>query len=118
MSVVSGTVQNFDLGPRKREEAFAFRYTGFIEVPRDAVYQFTVVSDDGAKLYVAGQLVVDNDGIHPAKAAVGSIGLRAGKHAITLLFFDAGSHEYLAVSYQGPGIPRQVIPDRVLLRTE
>ena len=43
-----GTVVNIDLGPRNKENDFAFRFTGFIEVPTDGVYTFYSTSDDGS----------------------------------------------------------------------
>jgi len=48
----TGTVHNFDLGVRTRDEDVALQFTGFFEVPRDGMYKFTISSDDGSRLFV------------------------------------------------------------------
>ena len=44
----------------------------------------------GSKLWIGPQLVVENDGLHGMQERTGSIGLQAGKHAITIGFFERG----------------------------
>jgi hypothetical protein len=43
-------------------------------------YTFGVSSNDGSKLFIAGKLVVDNDGGHGANLIHGEIALKAGIH--------------------------------------
>eukprot|EP01052_Picozoa_sp_SAG31_P081865 SAG31_NODE_41826_length_274_cov_0.708571_1_plen_41_part_01 len=38
-------------------------------VPTDGSYNFATESDDGSLLYVDGQRVVDNDGLHGTRRA-------------------------------------------------
>jgi hypothetical protein len=40
----------------------------------------------------------------------GLIRLKAGLHPVTVTFFEQGGDEKLEVSYEGPGINKQVIP--------
>ncbi|TGE27561.1 PQQ-dependent sugar dehydrogenase [Hymenobacter metallicola] len=112
----TGTVTGFDLGPRSRDENFAFRYTGYVRVPADGVYSFFTNSDDGSQLFIGTQLVVNNDGLHGAAEKSGTIGLRAGVHAITVTFFERTGAEVLGVSYAGPGLAKQPIPGAALSR--
>lgn len=63
-------------------------YTGYIEVPEDGIYTFKLTSDDGSILYIADNLVVDNDGRHEAVTIYGQIALSKGKHPIKLNYFD------------------------------
>jgi len=60
-----GTAENFDLSLAKRKDAFAMRFSGKIKIPKEGVYRFFLVSDDGSKLYIDGKEIVDHDGIHP-----------------------------------------------------
>ncbi|HET6408893.1 MAG TPA: PA14 domain-containing protein, partial [Chthoniobacteraceae bacterium] len=60
--------------------------------------------------------IVDNDGIKTKETASGSVYLRAGRHPITVEWFNRLGEEELKVEYEGPGIPRQVIPANVLFR--
>jgi hypothetical protein len=70
-------------------ELFAIRYEGKFTVPADGSYQFKVVSDDGAVLYVDGSKVVDNDGVHTSKTTSGQAQLKAGEHQLKLDYFQA-----------------------------
>jgi glucose/arabinose dehydrogenase len=112
----SGNVANFDLAPRHKDDLFGFRYTGYVQVPADGVYTFYTNSDDGSRLYIGNTLVVDNDGAHNPLEKSGTIGLKAGKHAITVDYFERYNGEVLQVSYAGPGINKQLIPNAVLSR--
>ncbi|MBC7188176.1 MAG: alpha-L-fucosidase [Calditrichaeota bacterium] len=110
----SGTVSTFDFAPRDTSEHFGFRYTGFVSVPKDGVYRFFTVSDDGSRLFVAGQQVVDNDGLHGALERSGAIPLAAGFHPITVTFFERTGGDVLEVLWAGPGIDKQPIPAEAL----
>jgi glucose/arabinose dehydrogenase len=112
----TGTVTNFSLTPRNRSDNFAFRFTGYVQVPANGLYTFYTSSDDGSKLYIGNTLVVNNDGLHAARERAGTIRLRAGKHAITVTFFDNTGSEALGVSYAGPGITKRAIPASALFR--
>ena len=112
----STVLSRFRLDWRTRDDAFALRFRGFIRVPQEGIYNFYLASDDGSKLYIGEQEVVDNDGIHPVTEKSGWIALKAGLHPITVTFWDAVWDEALQVSYAGPGIARQAIPADVLFR--
>lgn len=115
-AVKTGTVANFDLSPRNQNDYFAFRFTGFVNVPTDGEYTFFTSSDDGSKLFIGSTEVVNNDGLHGVQERSGTIGLKAGRHAITVTFFEKTGGEALTVSYQGPGIAKQAIPASALFR--
>jgi len=61
----TGSSGAFSLGVAKRGDNYAIKFEGFFKIDRDGEYKFSVNSDDGSKLYVDGQQVVDNDGVHP-----------------------------------------------------
>ena len=113
--ISTGTLANFALVPR-RQENFAFVYTGYVTAPADGMYTFSTTSDDGSRLFIGNTLVADNDGLHPAQEVSGTIGLKAGQHAIRVEFFQRGGGYLLEVRYAGPGTPKQLIPDAALFR--
>ena len=113
----SGSVANFDMSVRNRVDNYGFKYSGFVQVPTDGTYTFYTSSDDGSKLFIGTTEVVNNDGLHALQERSGTIGLKAGKHAISVTFFEATGGEGLAVSYTGPGITKQAIPNTALFRT-
>ena len=115
-SAKSGSLANFSLSPATNSLNYAFRYKGYIDIPSDGYYNFYTNSDDGSRLYIGDNLVVDNDGLHATVENYGSIGLKKGKHAITELFFQKTGGAVLETSYSGPGITKQLIPNSVLYR--
>jgi hypothetical protein len=116
-AVETGFVDNFDLGPRKRDDYFGFVYTGYININTEGSYTFYTSSDDGSRLYIGDKLVVDNDGKHDKTEKSGTIRLAAGKHHIRVEYFDDTSSHALEVRYSGPGITKSLIPDSMLFRS-
>ncbi|WP_461071835.1 NPCBM/NEW2 domain-containing protein [Spirosoma horti] len=112
----TGTVSSVDLSVRNRDEQFGIRYKGYISVPTDGTYTFYTNSDDGSKLLIGTTEVVNNDGLHGAVEKSGTIGLKAGKHALTLPFLQGGGGQSFVVSYEGPGISKQTIPTAAFYR--
>ena len=45
-------------------DAFAARFTGFLRIATPGDYTLFLTSDDGARLWLDGQLIIDNDGLH------------------------------------------------------
>jgi hypothetical protein len=85
-----------------------------VNVPADGQYTFYTSSDDGSKLYIGTTQVVDNDGLHASQERSGTIGLRAGRHSITVTFFEATGGETLTVSYSSPALAKTTIPASAL----
>jgi len=114
----TGRVANFDLAPRDRDENFAFRFHGFLRIERPALYTFYTTSDDGSSLSINGAPVVDNDGLHAVTTRSGTIFLEAGRHAISVGFFDRTSVHSLVVEYSAGHLPRQLVPSSILSHRE
>jgi hypothetical protein len=114
----SGTTSNISISLANRAEHMAFNFAGFINVPTDGQYTFYTNSDDGSKLYIDNVLVVNNDGLHSAAEKSGSIGLKAGKHAISIGYFNQTGGEILTASYAGTGISKQAIPSSAFYRIQ
>ena len=111
-----GFIDNFDITGSPAPGNFGYEFTGFIDIPVRGMYTFYTQSDEGSELYIGGNLVVDNNGSHTSTEEFGTIGLNAGKHEITVKYFDAAGPQELAVSYKGPSLPKTVIPNSVLYR--
>jgi hypothetical protein len=116
--VKTGTVNNIDLGVRGRDSQYGLRFQGYINVPADGQYTFYTSSDDGSRLLIGSTQVVNNDGAHGVTELSGTVGLKAGRHAVTVLFFQGGGGQDLTVSYAGPGINKQVVPASAWFRVD
>jgi putative heme-binding domain-containing protein len=112
----AGVVANFGLDNQYvlHPEAYALKFEGTIHIPHDGEYTFATRSDDGSRLYIDDNEVVDNDGLHGMLEKSGSTTLHAGPHRIVVTFFENGGGEGLEVSWSGPGIEKQPVPDEVL----
>lgn len=94
----SGTAREVSLTDRKRDEHFAMDFRGYVRVPADGVYRFTLDSDDGSVLEVGGATVVDNDGFHGIRLRSGSVALRRGVHRIRIRYFNGTADRELRLS--------------------
>ncbi len=109
--VKSGVLANFELSPRKEVERFGFEYTGYIRVPATGVYAFFTDSDDGSRLYIGDEMVVDNDGLHGMREVRGVIALAEGLHPIRVTFFEKTGGDDLKVYYQTENSSKQAVPE-------
>jgi hypothetical protein len=99
--------QSFDLGfpgVTKRFEWFAIDYKGRFWITRPGMYRWALISDDGSKLYIDDELVIENDGVHPTEEQRGEGELREGMHRIRVSYFQ-GPRTGVALIFRvaGPG---------------
>jgi hypothetical protein len=98
----------FDLGPRTRDEAFGFVFEGTLVVPQAGRYTFFLDSDDGSRLTVADNVVLEYDGIHGiGKEKSRSVSLPAGRLPIKLEYFQNVAGLGLEVAWSGPSFERR-----------
>ena len=91
-------------GVTDRFEWFAIDYNGRFWIEKPEKYRFSLVSDDGSKLYIDDHLVINNDGVHPAIAVQGSVNLAGGLHRIRVSYFQGPRyHVALMLGVAGPG---------------
>lgn len=110
--IKTGTNPNVNLNPRTRNENFALVFTGQLVVAKPGKYTFFLSSDDGSRLYIKDQMVVDNDGAHGVQEKSAVIDLTAGWQPITVQYYQGIGGYALDLSWQGPDIPTKTrIPD-------
>ena len=102
-------VESIGIPGRARGTNIALRFTCRVEVLRNGEYTFYTRSDDGTRLYVGGEKVVENGGQHPARERSGTIVLEAGVHSVVVEYFQGGGGKALSASWSGPGIERRPI---------
>ncbi len=94
-------------GPREEHVAYAF--LGALRVQQDDMYTFRLTSDDGSRLWVDGDLLIDNDGLHGSVELAGSDALAKGWHTIRVEWFNATGGAELALTLQaGAGEPAPI----------
>jgi len=101
--ISSGVADIISVAKKNRVDKFAFEFTGYIKIAKDAVYTFYTQSDDGSKLFIDDEEVVDNDGDHGTVEKSGKVALRKGLHKIRVIYFDSGGGNELKVLMQPEG---------------
>jgi mono/diheme cytochrome c family protein len=114
----SGPVSGISIDGFKNRDNFAVEFEGFLRIEKAGEYVFFVTSDDGAQIFVDGELVTNNDGIHPEQESKGKINLEPGLHKFRVAYFEAGGGEELKVTWQTKGLPRQSISNAVLTNSD
>src|SRR5262249_50042718 len=98
-------------------ETFSVAWTGYLTVPSDGVYFFSLESDDGSWLYVDDQPVVENGGIHTSLIKLGGARLGAGPHRVRLRYNQNGGGATLRWLWAHDGVKGYVdVPGWALSR--
>jgi hypothetical protein len=85
-------------------------FTGSIQAPATGFYTLSIESDDGSRLYLGDQLLIDNDGLHGMQERSARVALAAGFHPLRVEFFENGGGAGVIVRWQSDTIARQAIP--------
>lgn len=91
------------------DQAVGVRFVGTFDAEQSGTYRFFLQSDDGSRLYLDGQLVVDNDGQHGSQERSGKIELSRGRHVLRLDYFNALGDKDLLLRYAVDDGPKQVL---------
>lgn len=96
--------RNFEEGfPKVKElfEYFSLQTTTTLIAPVDGDYTFQLNSDDGSRLYIDGQEVIDNDGEHQAFGPNPEDSQSEGLKEV-VVFLKKGDHALALNYFQGP----------------
>lgn len=94
---------------------FSARWSGFVQPRFSDTYTFTTVSDDLAKVWVDGKLVVDASSPHQVRLDKGTIALQAGrKYAIKVEFAETKGEAFMKLNWSSPNLSQQVVPKEQL----
>jgi hypothetical protein len=74
-----------------------------LQVPQDGTYGFRLISDDGSRLHIGDQEVIDHDGLHGAEPKDGTANLTTGLHPLRIEHFEAGGGQQLTLQWKPPG---------------
>lgn len=116
--VKEGTFRNFSIKEAAADDHFGYQFRSQINIPEKGVYKFHIYSDDGARLFIDGQEVIDNDGSHSAGEATGKVALEKGFHKICVIYFEDYMGQALEIGITGKNLPKQVLPDEMLFLPE
>ncbi len=89
---------------------FAARWTGEVTIPISAEWTFYTATDDGQRLWVNDQQLIDDWNNHGTTEVSGTIYLEAGTYPIEMHYFEAvgGAEAYLR--WECEFVPKDIIP--------
>ncbi len=97
------------------DSTFVTHVIANLDVAESGSYEFRLISDDGSRLYINDELVVDHDGLHPAEPKDGTVELEPGRHSLFIEHFENFGGEHLTLAWQPPGASEfEVVPTAVL----
>jgi len=109
--VAAGTVDRFRIDiPKRRDDDFGISFTGYLDVPVTGAYTFYTWSDDGVRIWIGNERIINDDTVHASTSYLGTIALAAGKHPITVGYFDHLGGDILRVAWWTPGYAKEEIP--------
>ena len=89
-------------------------YRGWVDVPNTGTWTIGTLSDDGSKVYIDDELIVDNDGLHGSREVTSDRHLQAGMRKLRVEFFDSKYDATVQLKFGGPGFNYGVIPNQYL----
>ncbi len=114
---------NFDWGTASPAasigaETFSVRWSGQVQPQFSQLYTFYVTADDGVRLWVNGQLLINDWADRPPTERSGTIALQANqRYNIVLEYYENFGGAVARLSWSSPSQPKQIIPQANLFNT-
>ena len=111
---------NFDwvLGspdPALPVDGFSVRWSGAVTPRFSEKYTFFASSDDGIRVWVNGQLILENWADHPVTETAGVVSLTAGQLTdVKVEFYEQAGGAVAKLEWQSSSQPREVVPVALL----
>jgi hypothetical protein len=111
---------NFNWGSGSPDEAvgednFSVRWTGEVEAAFTETYTFYISVDDGVRLWVDGQQLVDNWTAYGPTEKSGKIDLAGGQtYSVLMEMYENGGSAVAELRWSSPRTPKQLIPQAAL----
>lgn len=87
----------------KLNSSYGLFFEGLVRINEDGDYSFSLKADDGARLYIDNELVVDNDKPFKQFEKNGAIPLLSGLHRIKLYYYNYKGGSSIKLSYSVNG---------------
>jgi len=83
---------------------FSARWTGRIRSDESGTYEFTVATDDGARLYINGRLLIDDWSDHAIRARSARVAMEAGKsYDLKMEYYENAGAAIARLGWTKPG---------------
>jgi len=89
---------------------FSVRWTSELTPPAPGTYTFYMNSDDGVRLWIDDELVIDDWTDHSVRETTATLDLTADSHALRVEYYDNTEDAIVQLSWSSPTLARQIIP--------
>lgn len=86
----------------ERKEHFGLRFEGLVRIETTGFQRLILASDDGSRLFLHGELLIDNGGPHPRQELGRKVRLEKGLHPIRIDYFEATGDSTLELYLEDP----------------
>ncbi|MDI3421481.1 alpha-L-fucosidase [Streptomyces luteolus] len=101
--------------PAIPSDGFGIRWTGALEPRRTETYTLTTVSDDRARVWIDGELVIDAWDPHGPRVDKAQVALKAGtRHSVRIDYAEQSGEAHMKLLWSSPGQEQQVVPQAQL----
>ena len=91
-------------------DTFSINWNAYIVPPENNIYTFYEYSDDGARVWVNNQLIIDKWFDHSAKEYGGNIILNGGQvYSIKVAYYENKGSAAMKLFWSSPNLPKQIL---------
>jgi len=118
-AIMAGIMPNFDninggdfVG---LEDWFSMQAKGYIHIQEEGEYRMRIWSDDGSRVKLHGETILDHDGFHGTSMKEASVYLAKGFHPFVIDFMQGSGGKFLSWNYKRPNSDKwEVIPKSMI----
>lgn len=112
--VGKGTMDYFFVDKAPIKDYYGYEFNAYIYIPEDGFYRFFMDSDDGSKIFLDDELLINLDVRSVREKTGGNIGLAKGFHEIKILYYENYAGQELTLDIASMKMPRQKVSAEML----
>jgi predicted esterase len=101
---------NYNL-PGNIHENISLRLSGWVKIEKAGLYSFITTADDGSRLTIGSETIIDDWVPHGAIDQIGNVSLKPGYHKITIEYFQGGGPGSISIFWATPDFPRRLLTE-------
>ncbi|MEW2446432.1 ricin-type beta-trefoil lectin domain protein [Streptomyces parvulus] len=100
------------------ESNFVTHVLGNLHAPGAGSYTLRLTSDDGSRLWIDDEVVIDHGGLHGPEPKDATVELTSGPHALRIEHFERDGGEQLTLAWKPPGAAAFTVVPNTALSTD
>lgn len=113
-SIIDFNWTNLSADPCLPSTHYSVRWTGHLRIARNGDYEFFTVSDDGTRLWIDDELLIDDWNLHGVEERSAKKQLTKGWHKICLDYLQLGGDAVIKLLWRQPDSEKVLIPSESL----